>query len=447
MNLQYQTNFDDINGGIKNQILLQQNHYIFIPVVYKPGVSQTYEEKIQDMFSSDLLAYYPLSETGGSSITDISGNNNHGSVIGSIQYGGRGIGVFPASNSYINIPTTLVNQNIDEFSVMFFISSTNEVITENLIPFIFYRDASNVINMTRGRTTGNYASYYKAGGTLNYIRIGSIQHTYPLHITITYSSTRGMKVFVNGTPSQSSPALQNFDGLITYARIGGNGGASGWQGYIHNFAIIGREVTQYEAKSAAEFDNIVINTQIIAEGDSRTDGSAWVAEVHESIYDNQIIAGYSIFAKSGSTLGTLESRASELDEILVEDANNILIVWAGVNNYTWTADAIHNAIAAYCSARKTAGWTVVVSTEIDAQIDKVMPYHWHETTYPNLNILIRENWPSYADALVDLGANTHLQDATDSVYFYDKLHLTQEGQNVVASVMIPVINSVINSKK
>lgn len=443
---QCETNHDYIEDTSNFSSSLQEGNNIFLPLILKSDYSQQYEEKILQLFTSDLLAYYPMSEITGTIISDLSGRNYHGNVVGSVQFGGRGIGIFPNSDSYIDIPTEMINQNLDNFTVMFFLQSTNEFISENLIPFIFYQDSNNYVYMARGRTTGNYASYHKGDGLLNYLRLGSINHTYPLHITISYTTTKGMKIYVNGTPSQYTPDLPLFQGLFSYARIGGNGGISGWQGYIHDFVILGREVTQNEAQIAAEYDNSKINFQFIAEGDSRTDGSSWVPKVHESIYDNQVITGYAIHAKSGSTLGTIESRAPELDEALVNGSNNILIVWAGVNNYTWSADEIHNALAAYCSARKTAGWTVIVSTEVDAQIEKVELYNWHDITWPNLNTLIRDNWEYYADALVDLGANPHLQDATDTTYFYDMLHLTFEGQNVVASEMIPVINSIIESK-
>lgn len=431
---------------IENFIEINYDNKIYLPLVF--GKPLSYEQKILKLFSSDIIAYYPMAEKSGTFIVDINGDSGeytNGNIIGPVVFGGRGIGIFPSSDSYINIPTEMINPKLNDFSVMFFLQSTNEVISANLLPFIFYKDADNLIYMARGRTSGNYASYHKANELLNYIRLGVIQHTYPLHIAVTYTAGKGMRTYVNGTHSQYTPDLQLIDGLLTYARIGGNGAGTGWQGFIHDFVIVGREVTMNEAKIAAEYDNTQINTQIIAEGDSRTDGSAWVPKVHESIYDNEVISGYAIHAKSGSTLGEIESRATELDTALINGSRNILIVWAGVNNYTWSANAIHSALAAYCSARKAAGWTVVVSTEIDAQTERHDQYHWHDTTWPNLNALIRENWSSYADALVDLGANSHLQDATNTTYFIDRLHLTLEGQAVVANEMIPVINSVIET--
>ena len=134
--------------------------------------------------------------------------------------------------------------------------------------------------------------------------------------------------------------------------------------------------------------------------------------------------------------------AANIDSKIIPGGRNVLTVWGGVNDALvggQTAATIYANLADYCNTRRAAGWRVVICTEIDAQGALQNAAGWHGTIWPALNALIMADH-SFADAVVDLGADARLADATNVTYFNaDKVHLIEAGYDVVASLAGPVL--------
>jgi len=182
------------------------------------------------------------------------------------------------------------------------------------------------------------------------------------------------------------------------------------------------------------------NALIAFEGDSRSvDTKLWAGRAVDYCSNQYGIEfNYLNNAVGGSTIGNMVDRASALDAEILADVANILVVWIGVNSSGQTSSDLHTNISNYCSARQTAGWYVALCTEIDAQDGIRDTDSWH-TKYLELNTLIRANYTDYADVLVDLGAVTQLQDATNTDWFTDSVHLTSEGYYAVQTEVLAVL--------
>lgn len=178
------------------------------------------------------------------------------------------------------------------------------------------------------------------------------------------------------------------------------------------------------------------------EGDSLTVG---VGSTGGNEYPTQTMALFSDvwhyynFGVNGQTVAQMiADAASQVDPTLVPPAVNICILWGGTNSlyFGGTAAATYADIVTYCNARRAAGWTVIVGT-ITPRTNAGTPGTF-EADRQTVNAAIRANWPSFADALADIAADSRLGDAgdeTDTTYYTDLVHMTDAGYAVVASIV------------
>lgn len=184
------------------------------------------------------------------------------------------------------------------------------------------------------------------------------------------------------------------------------------------------------------------NALIAIEGDSRSTGNPtnlWpLATVNyarrqfgiEFNYLNNAVAGYGFTA--------MEDRAAELDTHIIADVANVLIVWCGVNDYTQTAEWLYTHMEDYCAARQAAGWYVMACTEIGCHRANHVANDWNTVKMPGFNTYLRNNWETFADRLVDLGAISVLTvDTTDQRYFdAEYIHPRLDGARAVQTEMV-----------
>lgn len=177
---------------------------------------------------------------------------------------------------------------------------------------------------------------------------------------------------------------------------------------------------------------------MVFEGDSRTFQNSWTFSVASKFSQSSAVV-----ATNGARFTTFELRENKIDTLMGE-GRNALIVWGGVNATKDNKDAqtIHAEMKSYCHDRREAGWFVIVFTEISA--DPIIKKNW-DVIQPELNDLIRNNWKEYANLMVDLGARQELSEYRNTIYFVDGVHLTEEGNRVVAQTVIKRINLFITT--
>lgn len=133
-----------------------------------------------------------------------------------------------------------------------------------------------------------------------------------------------------------------------------------------------------------------------------------------------------------TTLQMTADAATDIDPLYNGSVKSLVIAWEMGNDYLFNgqnAAACETHFQAYCANRKAIGWKVVVLTCPDrSDIDT--------TGRLNMNSWLANNYTFFADALVDLAADTRFQDYTNTTYFNgDHIHLTDVGYQLVADMV------------
>jgi len=118
---------------------------------------------------------------------------------------------------------------------------------------------------------------------------------------------------------------------------------------------------------------------------------------------------------------------------------NVLIIFGGTNDLGGShesAEKAYGELAAYCRARKAAHpWRILVVTPPVAAYPRVYPADF-DAQMVQYGALIRRNWHSFADGIVDVQADPRLGAPGaehNPVYFnsHDFTHLTDAGYAIV----------------
>jgi lysophospholipase L1-like esterase len=138
-----------------------------------------------------------------------------------------------------------------------------------------------------------------------------------------------------------------------------------------------------------------------------------------------------------------------VDAQLQPDAQNILVLWEGTNDlyYGLTAEQAYANLRRYAEARKQAGWTVVIVTLLPRGDDKTPAYF--EVDRQAVNAQLRKDWRSYADLLVDVGADPIMGDPTrvHDPYWYqtDRTHLTHASSYRIGQLIAEALQGLLRS--
>lgn len=179
------------------------------------------------------------------------------------------------------------------------------------------------------------------------------------------------------------------------------------------------------------------------DGDSLTDGTygggtAYPAKVIAAI---DLAIGNSE-AIGGQTLADMQSTATDVDAHYTDHRlqNPVVVAWGGTNDLFFGASAATTItrLQTYCNARRAIGWKVAVFT-ILPRSDPGTPGTFGADR-ATVNASIRANWATYADYLVDVAADSRLDDETDTTYFHtDLVHLSDAGRQVVADLVVDAL--------
>jgi lysophospholipase L1-like esterase len=117
-----------------------------------------------------------------------------------------------------------------------------------------------------------------------------------------------------------------------------------------------------------------------------------------------------------------------------EGGLNIAVVWGGINDLASlgaSPEDTYSRLRAFCGRLRSLGWRVVVCTLVSRVT--------YDTQRATCNGYVRGNWPLFADALADLGANASIGAAgahSNTTYFQgDGIHLTDAGLAIVAGLV------------
>lgn len=158
---------------------------------------------------------------------------------------------------------------------------------------------------------------------------------------------------------------------------------------------------------------------------------------------------YFNYAVSGKTTPQLTSNFSSKFGSMCRPTD-ILIFWEIINDaFNLPADTngtqLYADVVAYCNQAKATGVKLIVLTGIAT--DYVSADATINNRVSACNTLIRNNYLSFCDAIADVGANaafdTKAKASNTTYYDADKLHLTNVGYDLIASIVKPVIDTLL----
>lgn len=147
-------------------------------------------------------------------------------------------------------------------------------------------------------------------------------------------------------------------------------------------------------------------------------------------------------------MATMASDATtQIDPLYYPPQRQVVIAWGGTNDLYFGASAAttYARIVAYATARKAAGWRVILLT-ILPRSNSGTPGSF-ETDRQSVNASLLADFSTataesgiwtgaaYADYLVHVGGDATIGDAGDennTTYYLDKVHLTNAGYAIVA---------------
>ena len=193
------------------------------------------------------------------------------------------------------------------------------------------------------------------------------------------------------------------------------------------------------------------NGQVVFDGDSLTTG---IGAAAGQDYPTQCLAlinqglTKTNVAANGQTIPGMAADAAAQIDVLYDAARsrNVLVIWGGENDLYGGASAADTitALSGSCTARRAAGWKVVVLTLLPCSYTDTPA--GYEAARQAVNTSIRANWATYADRIADIAANTTIGDAGDeenTTYYADRLHMTAAGYAIVAGIVKTAIESLL----
>ncbi len=226
-------------------------------------------------------------------------------------------------------------------------------------------------------------------------------------------------------------------------------GSERFTGRVRGVWIIPRylddETIRLMRRYLARINNLTLPSdptqRVIFDGDSLTNGQTGTAFIKG--YTDRVMAALTgptdayNFAITGQTIPQMDTDAvAQVDGLYdVTLDSNVVVFWAGTNDLSTDSPAtVYANIVSYCTARRAAGFDVAVCTLLPKGASA--PF---ETDRQTVNANIRTNWATFADALVDIGADPTIGDPGDqnngTYYQVDAIHLTEAGQAIVAGLV------------
>lgn len=216
---------------------------------------------------------------------------------------------------------------------------------------------------------------------------------------------------------------------------------------IFNASLTPQEIAGVEAGLAAKYaiaiaNNFAITKRFVGFGDSRScnsnSGQSPPGSAIDSLRCSLGLGWFGINASISGTTSTQGLARVPTDAAAYYDASlskNIAFVWYGINDLVagTSATTIYSNLTAICSALKTAGFKVVLCTEIDGS-SLTSP---QQTQRAALNVSIAATSTSVADAICDLNA---VMGSWNSTNWADALHPNYTGGGVIATALATTIS-------
>jgi hypothetical protein len=395
--------------------------------------------------------------SGKSVATSANGVGFNPSFVSSLFSNSGGVRFTRGSNLYLESAAAFTSLNWANGWTVLFAGQ----ITDGL-SFFGASDSSNALGF------GGLGTRLGQGSSMN------VKEGYPISTNCVFGSryagaaTGGIKPILDGSAftsvtGTSGVGVGNFGKLQVGGLLPGQSSSMDVRAiYFYNRALSDDELTRMNRyiKTLYGFADLAAPTwNIVVDGNSLANGSAslgpnWTMDTGiRAATGTPTPRDYVNVALSGVETPTLTTRAAATVDTLYNTAitakKRILIIWEISNhliNASVTDVIAYAAIKAYCQARKSAGWKVIVCTCLPRTQAGINANFETYRTSVNASInanAISEGW---ADAVADIGGDATIGAAgapnSTTNYNADKIHLNSTGHGIAKTYITNAINLV-----
>jgi lysophospholipase L1-like esterase len=200
-------------------------------------------------------------------------------------------------------------------------------------------------------------------------------------------------------------------------------------------------------------ESVPITTNIVCDGNSLTFGFGGINVNYPARLQTLLGSSYQV-TNIGVSGQTTQQMISDFASQVIPLKNNspgvenILIAWEigndiYVNNIS--GQQAYENFKTYCKLGKVAGYKVVAITSTTRAGYSGNPPNF-EANRKAANQLIRDNWLTFCDTVIDLTAHPSLNNSSDTTYFTDLVHFTDAGYTLIADLICCGISQLKLSK-
>lgn len=267
----------------------------------------------------------------------------------------------------------------------------------------------------------------------------------------------GVSQVVNGSQLTDTQVI---GGTIPFTNgaltIGGIAGSAtyDWPGTVSEVLVFSRALSTSELRRVCTYlsqkwavkKTVVLLGNSLVSGTGSTGGATQTASASGTNLPSRLIAAIGSThrirtdAYPGRTSAQIYSESPSFTGVTSDLNSSISVVWEGTNTLATTASVVkaYDDLRRVCLLRKRPGRRVIVCTVLlrgDSGNDAK-----NAALTAKLNSMILANYAEFADAVVNLAADSRLQDFNSATYFdADKTHLKDAGYQVVSDLLAPAI--------
>lgn len=196
---------------------------------------------------------------------------------------------------------------------------------------------------------------------------------------------------------------------------------------------------------------------LITEGNSLTSmgngGYSWPQRIVVEPWIRRLGLGVVNIAIGGATIDDIVQRAPLVDSLAGLADESYLLLFELTNTMRANhgdVQATYDKHRAYCLGRRALGYKVFIGTGIsrNQEIYYQQPTNFTHAQMCDLNNQIRQSYHDFADGLIDFAAISELGDENACLnlrYFWDGVHLTGEGLNLVMGATLKMMQGWVNT--
>jgi lysophospholipase L1-like esterase len=188
-----------------------------------------------------------------------------------------------------------------------------------------------------------------------------------------------------------------------------------------------------EKATKAKLVNLVFDGDSLTWGHSSKGGQTYPRQTAEGIYAT--VYNFGVSGQGSSAM--LADAVTQVDAVYEAGKQNFVLAMIGTNDILTggAPSTTYNNIKAYHDGRRAAGFKTLAFT-ITPRTGGTDDAG-HNTRRLAVNDLIRANWTTFADALVDVASDPivgNLANTTNTTYFSDQTHFTNAGYAIIAKL-------------